>query len=105
MMRAGLANFCLIIAAVLAPIKPATAADVARGAQLAQQWCASCHVIGGKPPTRIQQGPPSFRAIAQGGLTDDRLRVFLSHPHGGMPDLSLSRAEITDLIGYIDTLR
>jgi hypothetical protein len=38
-------------------------------------------------------------------MTPDQLRAFLSHPHGSMPDLALSRAEIDDLIGYIETLR
>ena len=37
--------------------------------------------------------------------TADQLRAFLSHPRGAMPDLSLTRAEIDDLIGYIETLR
>jgi hypothetical protein len=33
------------------------------------------------------------------------MRAFLSHPHGAMPDLALSRAEINDLIDYIQTLQ
>ena len=37
--------------------------------------------------------------------TADQLRAFLSHPHGAMPDLSLTRAEINDLVAYIETLR
>lgn len=105
MLRSGFAKFCLLVGAVLATTEAAVAADVARGAQLAQRWCANCHVLGGKPPATIQQGPPSFHAIAQGNRTDNQLRIFLAHPHGGMPDLALSRSEITDLIGYIDTLR
>jgi cytochrome c len=43
--------------------------------------------------------------VAHSGISAEQLRAFLSHPHGGMPDLSLTRAEIDDLIGYIDTLR
>jgi hypothetical protein len=38
-------------------------------------------------------------------MTADQLRAFLTHPHGAMPDLALTRAEIDDLIGYIETLR
>jgi len=38
-------------------------------------------------------------------MTSDQLRAFLTHPHGAMPDLALTRAEIDDLIGYIGTLR
>jgi cytochrome c len=80
-------------------------ADAAKGAQLARQWCANCHIIGGNPAGAVQQGPPSFPTIARSGLGPDQLRAFLSHPHGAMPDLALSRAEIDDLVGYIDTLR
>ena len=79
-------------------------ADASKGSQLAQQWCASCHVTGGSPAGNVQQGPPSFHTIA-GARTADQLRAFLSHPHGAMPDLSLTRQEIDDLVGYIETLR
>jgi mono/diheme cytochrome c family protein len=84
----------------------ATRADAQKGAQLARQWCANCHVIGGGNPTgAVPQDPPSFPMIARSGMASDQLRAFLSHPHGAMPDLALTRAEIDDLIGYIETLR
>jgi hypothetical protein len=38
-------------------------------------------------------------------MTADQLRALPPHPHGAMPDLAPSRAEIGDLIGYIETLR
>ena len=77
-------------------------AEVAKGAQLARQWCANCHVIDGSGGVTVQQGPPSFRSI---GLTANQLRTFLTHPHGAMPDFALTRAEIDDLVAYIETLR
>jgi mono/diheme cytochrome c family protein len=89
---------------LLAATAHATRADATKGGQLAQQWCASCHVTGGSPAGNLQQGPPSFREIAH-ARNADQLRAFLSRPHGAMPDLSLTRAEIDDLVGYIDTLR
>ena len=79
-------------------------ADTAKGSQLAQQWCANCHVTSSSRARSAQEGPPSFRTIAS-TRTADQLRAFLSHPHGAMPDLSLTRAEIDDLVGYIETLR
>ena len=91
----------LVLAAATAH---STLADAIKGSQLAQQWCAGCHVAGGKPARNLQQGPPSFSTIGH-ALTADQLRAFLSHPHGAMPDLSLTRAEIDALIGYIETLR
>jgi mono/diheme cytochrome c family protein len=94
---AALAAMCLLSA-------PA-GADAANGERLARQWCANCHVIDGSGPSaRLPQGPPSFR-VAAGHLNPGELRAFLSHPHGAMPDLALSRAEIDDLIAYIEGLR
>jgi cytochrome c len=80
-------------------------ADARRGAQLARQWCANCHVIGSTSTGPVPEGPPSFQAVAHSGITADQLRGFLSHPHGAMPDLSLTREEVDDLIAYINTLR
>jgi mono/diheme cytochrome c family protein len=80
-------------------------ADVANGERLAKQWCAQCHVIDASgPSSTLPQGPPSFR-VAAGHLNSGELRAFLTHPHGQMPDLALTRSEIDDLIGYIESLR
>jgi mono/diheme cytochrome c family protein len=62
-------------------------------------------VVGAGHGESVPQGPPTFRQVARSGLTADQLRAFLSHPHGSMPDLSLTRAEINDLVDYIATLR
>ena|SRR5579864_2184527 len=104
-MSRGLVTLALIFFTTVAAVSPGFAADATRGGELAQRWCASCHVVGDGGPTTAPQGPPSFRAIAQGGLSAEQLRAFLSHPHGAMPDLALSRSEIDDLIAYIGTLR
>jgi cytochrome c len=104
-MSFALSCLLLIFSALpLAAVNPAHA-DASRGGQLARQWCANCHVVDGNAGRAVPQGPPSFREVAHSGMTADQLRAFLSHPHGSMPDLSLTRAEIDDLIGYINTLR
>ena len=90
------------LALVTATVHPR--ADTTKGSQLARQWCANCHTTGSNSAGNLQQGPPSFPTIAR-TRTPEQLRAFLSHPHGAMPDLSLTRAEIEDLIGYIETLR
>jgi len=95
------AMFLILVVA----IAHSTRADVDKGAQIAGQWCANCHVVGPSPKSAVTDGPPSFQAIARSGMAPDQLRAFLSHPHGEMPDLALTRAEIDDLIGYITTLR
>jgi len=100
-----LPSFMLISLMLAVITAPPVQADVSKGGQLARQWCASCHVIGDSTANTVQQGPPSFRTIARSGMNAEQLRSFLTHPHGAMPDLSLTRAEIDDLIGYIETLR
>lgn len=94
---------CVVIALLLAAPTLARA-DAAGGEQLASRWCVACHIIGAGSPATVQQGPPSFRSIAQSGMTAEQLRTFLTRPHGPMPDLSLTRSEIDDLIAYIETL-
>jgi hypothetical protein len=61
--------------------------------------------IGGKQTGTVPQGPPSFVVIAKSGLDTDQLRTFLTHPHGAMPDLALTRSEIDNLILYIQSLQ
>ena len=98
--------YTLLVLLVLAVVAAHAARAVSqKGAQLARQWCANCHVIDSNPAGPVPQGPPSFPAISRSGMAADQLRAFLSHPHGAMPDLALTRAEIDDLIGYIETLR
>lgn len=99
------AALALTACAALAAIGAARADPAADGAQLAQRWCASCHVVAATQSGAVPQGPPSFLTIAKNGPGADQLRAFLSHPHGAMPDLSLTRTEIDDLIAYIQSLR
>ena len=92
-------------AAAVCLVPLAARANAAAGARMALQWCANCHVVNREEPSAaIPQGPPTFRTIA-GRLNPDQLRAFLTHPHGAMPDLALTRSEIADLVDYIDTLR
>lgn len=102
-MKKSAALLAGLAAAWLAPSH--ARADAAAGQGLARQWCVNCHVIdGGQPTAVVPQGPPSFHVIA-GHLDPAQLRAFLTHPHGAMPDLALTRAEIDDLIAYIETKR
>ena len=95
----------VLAAILLVALLPRARADAARGMALADRWCAACHVVGAGRGESVPQGPPTFRQVARSGLTADQLRAFLSHPHGAMPNLSLTRAEIDDMISYFETLR
>ena len=92
-----------LLAAVSAP--GIARADPKQGGQIARQWCSSCHVVAANQGGAVLQGPPSFPSVSRSGMTAAQLHAFLSHPHAPMPDLALTRAEIDDLIDYIESLR
>jgi len=80
--------------------------DVTAGHALARAWCASCHAVD--PGAR--EGPfadiPSFAAIArEPTTTSSGLHAFLSTPHGDMPDIKLTSAEIDAVAAYILSLQ
>jgi cytochrome c len=80
--------------------------DAENGKQLAEKLCISCHVISEGAETSVPAGVPSFRGIAnKPGQTGDHVRSKLINPHPPMPDISLSRQEIEDIIAYLDELR
>jgi len=82
------------------------AADAAHGEQLAQRWCASCHIVDGAERRVVSDQPPAFVSVArQPDFNADRLTAFLLEPHPVMPNMSLSRGEAADLAAYIASLR
>ena len=49
---------------------------------------------------------PPFHAIANNPVnTLDGLRAFLMDPHGRMPKIHISRADIDDIIAYLSSLK
>ena len=85
--------------------KTPTKVDPARGLDLAERWCASCHIVS-KRQTKGMDGVPSFASVAQRpDLNVGALAFFLLDPHPVMPNLSLSRDDARDLAAYIATQR
>jgi cytochrome c len=79
------------------------AGDAANGQALAQVWCANCHVVdvsaSGKDVV------PSLAEIARRGAPDQlRARAFLAAPHPPMPNFSLARQQIDDIVAYLNSL-
>jgi mono/diheme cytochrome c family protein len=80
---------------------PALAADAGKGETIAVRWCAACHVVAPGQKQAKADAPP-FAAIAAKRTYED-LRVFLANPYPRMPDMSLTRDEIADLVAFIKT--
>ena len=76
------------------------------GRKIADRWCAACHQVSDEQMTANTEAP-AFANIAKkypdkDGL--DALAAFLADPHPVMPDMSLTRREIGDLVAYIGSL-
>jgi mono/diheme cytochrome c family protein len=103
-MRPYRSLFAAIILAALCPAL-ATAADAQHGKQLAQRWCAECHLVASDQRQASADVAP-FASVAQrGDFNAAQLAFFLLDPHPKMPNMSLSRAEAGDLAAYIATLK
>ena len=80
---------------------PVAAADAGKGETIAVRWCAACHLV--KPgQSQAKADAPPFTAIATRRTYED-LRLFLANPYPRMPDMSLTRDEIADLVAFIKT--
>ncbi|MBL28075.1 MAG: cytochrome C552 [Rhodospirillaceae bacterium] len=84
----------------------AQAADMDAGAALAEKWCSSCHVVSPDQEMAAQDGVPTFMALADDPTkSTDELAAFMQAPHPPMPDMSLTRREVGDLVAYIESLK
>jgi mono/diheme cytochrome c family protein len=84
-------------------VSSASAQDAERGHQIAERWCSACHAVDKNRVNRTEA--PSFIGIAAKHRDDQRwMRAWLMVPHPSMPDMSLSRIEIDDVVAYLKTL-
>lgn len=99
----------ILVAASTAAAMPSLAqgsGDPSAGRQLAQTWCATCHVVDKTKTTGSATGAPTFIAVARMKTsTDLGLHAFLQTSHPPMPDFQMSRMQIDDVVAYILTLK
>ena len=74
------------------------------GKEIALKWCSQCHVVT-EGQVRASTDIPTFKFIADKYNEEiDALGAFLADPHPPMPNLSLTRREIQDLLAYFGSL-
>jgi len=79
--------------------------DARKGKVIAERWCSSCHAVS-RNQISASSDAPSFASISKRSQSEiDALAGFLADPHPPMPNLSLTREEIRNLLAYIATLR
>jgi cytochrome c len=80
--------------------------DVSAGRELALNWCSECHLVVENQDRVPSDAVPTFLAIANHRSTTELgLRVFLTSPHGAMPNIMLTREQIDEIVAYILSLR
>jgi mono/diheme cytochrome c family protein len=80
----------------------AAVADAGQGETIARRWCAACHVVA-NDQKQANADVASFAAAAR-HKTNGELAAFLTDPHPKMPDMSLTREEIADIVAYMRSL-
>ena len=96
---------CLAVGLGLQASAASAAGDAAAGKALAGRWCSSCHLVSPEQTTATTEAPPFATIAERHAGSINALAAFLADPHPPMPQMSLSRQEISDLLAYIDSLR
>jgi len=92
------------ILALLLATAGAAAADIEAGRRLAQQKCATCHIVTGSPRNDLVAEAPPFLAIGRKyGFDAEMIALNLVGPHAKM-NFALSRPEANDVAAYIQSL-
>ncbi len=106
MIQAESLKKAVVISFFLLSFKEGAAADFVRGHSIAVRWCSECHVVA-PGQGHGSDAVPTFAEIkASDRLDEAQLTAFLSAPeHSRMPNLSLTRSEISDLVAYIRAQR
>jgi cytochrome c len=76
-----------------------------RGAEIAERWCSACHLVSERQEQATPDAPTFMSIAERSPEAIDALAGFLMDPHPPMPDLSLTRVEIRDLLAYIESLQ
>ena len=94
-----------IALSVIASAGPAHAAsgNAEAGRQLVMRSCSSCHAT--EAAKTATDGAPPFSTVARTNRERPAwIRGWLMSPHPPMPNISLSRQQIDDIVAYLGTL-
>ncbi len=92
-----------VISLGCAPIALAAAGNAEAGRQFVMRSCSSCHATEAVK-TATDNAPP-FSVVAKTNKDNPAwIRGWLMAPHPPMPNISLSRQQIDDVVAYLSTL-
>jgi mono/diheme cytochrome c family protein len=88
---------CVSIALAAAP------GNAEAGRQLVMRSCSSCHAT--ETAKTASDNAPPFAAVAKTNRDNPAwIRGWLKNPHPPMPNISLSRQQIDDIVAYLSSL-
>ena len=90
---------------IVAIVPPTFAADSNNGKEIANRWCASCHLVEPGQGSATDQAPPFSYLARTPDFNANKLAFLLLQPHPSMPSVSLRRAEVADMADYILSLK
>jgi mono/diheme cytochrome c family protein len=97
--------YCVTLVVLACTNQSALAANPDNGSDLAQRWCAGCHVVAGDQ-IKGTDIAPSFASIAERpDYNVEKLASFLLEPHPKMPNMALSPEEAKDISAFIGEQR
>lgn len=88
--------------------------DAARGRQIVEKWCGTCHAVAAnreaKPSrasraARAPSAPPFAEVARRSGRDDAYFRNFLAGDHFPMPTYRLFEHERDDVVAFLRSLR
>ena len=106
MLRYVLAIISLLLFVSLATAGVTSQPDPVSGKALANKLCTNCHLVGSATQAHANADVPSFHEIAnREGQTAGAITARIILPKHPMPQIPLTKAELTDLAAYILSLR
>ncbi len=85
---------------------PTSRPDPETGKALAERLCTNCHLVGSVRQEHANPDVPSFREIANlPEQTEGAVAARIMLPKHPMPQIPLTKSELSDLAAYILSLR
>ncbi len=92
-----------LLAGFLASSAPSLAADANAGRDLVLRSCTSCHSTE-TARTASDQAPPLSSLARTNKERPAWVRGWLMNPHPPMPNITLSRAQIDNIVAFLSSL-
>jgi mono/diheme cytochrome c family protein len=95
------------LAACATPEERSARAEHARGREIAQTNCGSCHAVGATGESPAPEAPP-FRTLSRNyrvSMLEEALAEGISVGHPAMPQFQFAPDDVNALVGYLQSIQ